>query len=151
MSVNSPLVSLLLNSNCTLVLFHLKSAVVQVKSKMLAFPAVCKVNHCKVNHLLPFKDLSESFDQNLGHSNGLAIQDDPTVDFWHHHLNLVLAQSECTLGVSTLGKVGGLGQLLDFAHRTRLMALDFGLNVSHPLATSEEFGMYAAARNVGCP
>ncbi len=97
------------------------------------------------------KDLSESFDHNHGHSNGLAIQENPTVDFWHHHLNSVPAQSDCTLGVSTLVKVGGLGQLLAFAHRTRLIALDLGMNASHPVATPEEFGMYAAARKVSLP
>ncbi len=89
-------------------------------------------------------------DLNHGYPHGLAVQEDTSVDFWHHHMNRVPAQSRCTLGVSMLDNVGGLGQLFSFASRTRLIAFDINIveNVSHSLTSSEEMDKYATTRKV---
>ncbi len=61
-----------------------------------------------------------------GSFSGLTVQDNPGLDYWSYHKDPLPAQSGCVVGVSAAARVGELGRVLEFAHRTHQVALEEG-------------------------
>ncbi len=127
---SSPLVSSLLRTRCVLVLFRLEARYITVNCERIKVSDILLTNFIFF-WILPY---IQSVSEIVGAS--ITVQEDPGVDFWHHHLNAVPGGSRCTVGVSSAGEVGGLARMLEFAHRKQLLALDVG---NGTVATSGSF------------
>ncbi len=125
---SAPLVSSLLRTRCVLVLFRLEARYIAVNCERIKVTDIFLTFFCILYMYI------QSVSEIVGAS--ITVQEDPGVDFWHHHLNAVPGESLCTVGVSPAEEVGGLARMLEFAHRKQLLALDVG---NGTVATSGSF------------